>query len=195
MSYGRSSRRTRAPLTARLVDEVAAVHVERAGEVLLRVGDGVHGVVAEDDDVAGLELLAAGLGERAPFVVDAPVERVVLLARVDADGRPHQVVVRIELHVRRPDDVQHRQLRRVVDHPEPALLRLQRVGDLSRPGERLVQQFLDRPAGLRLRAGVLAGNDEVIEIEHRPRIAPRPSAVTLSWAVGSWAVGSWAVGG
>src|SRR5438552_14892748 len=85
--------RAGAPLTPGLVDEVAAVDVDGAGDAVEGVGDAVDGVLAEQEDVARPQLLAAGGRHRAGLVGAAAEEGVVLLAGVDADGRPHQVVV------------------------------------------------------------------------------------------------------
>ncbi len=59
-------------------------------------------------------------------------EGVVLDAGVDADRGPHAVVVRVELHARCPHDVEHGELRCVVDEGDAALLRIHRLGDLVR---------------------------------------------------------------
>ena len=128
MSRGRSSRRLVVPLGAVGVEEVAAVHVERHGVLALRVRDRVDRVLAEHEHVAGHERSSAG---RLEPVRRAPVVAVVLLPAVHPDDREHPVVVRVELHPRRPRDVQHREVGRPVQRPDPTL------GDRSdRGGER-----------------------------------------------------------
>ena len=104
MSHGRSSR-TRAPLTARRVEEVAAVHVQGAGQTLPWIGDRVDHVVSEDKHVPLDELRAAAVDQCASARRAASVEGIVLLAAVDADHRPHPMVVGEQRHVRRPHDV------------------------------------------------------------------------------------------
>ena len=66
-----------------------------------RVRDGVHHVVAEQRDVARVQLLAPGRDHVRPATF-APVEGVVLLPAVDRDRGPHPMVVRLQPHAGRP---------------------------------------------------------------------------------------------
>ena len=130
---------------------------------------GVHRVVAEHRDVASDEFLAARLDEPVGAVADAPVERVVLLAGVDADRGPHPVIVREDPHARRPDDVQHREVGCAVQHGEAADLRLRarRSRRRDRRSARCSTSLI-APAGLGLRDCGTTVGEEGIEVEHAP---------------------------
>ena len=112
----------RAPLAARLAHEVAAVHVDRAGEAVERVVHGVDGVVAEHDDLTGIERAVVGLDDARAIVGVAPEELVLLAPGVDRDRGPHPVVVGEQRHPRRPHDVDDREVGRVVEEPRPPSL-------------------------------------------------------------------------
>ena len=96
----------RVPLAAGLVDEVAAIDVDRTGENGARVIDRMNGVCAQTEHVADVEEATACLLQS---LLAAAVDRVRLGAAVDADGRPHPVIVGEDAHLRRPDHVQHRE--------------------------------------------------------------------------------------
>src|SRR5262249_38661021 len=111
----------RIPLAARRREEVAAVDVDASGEPLERVRDRVDRGVRERRDVA-LEQAVGAAGLQAAL---GPLpEDVVLAARVDADQRPHPVVVWLEVELWRPRGGEDRQRRRAVEHGEPGPGRL-----------------------------------------------------------------------
>jgi hypothetical protein len=81
--------------------------MNRTRELACRVRHGVNRVSSEQTYVARSQFLATALDERLTITTE---ERVVLAADVQADGRPHAMVVRVERHPRRPDDIDDRQV-------------------------------------------------------------------------------------
>ena len=133
------------------------------------------GVVAEQADVALAQILAARIDE--PRAV-APVEGIVLAAGVDADRGPHAMVVRPQVHARRPHDLDDGELGRNVEAHQFGALGRQRGGDRGRLRHRPLEHRLDRLArlGFAVRGDAVA--DERVEIEHRTSIAqPDPGRV------------------
>jgi hypothetical protein len=115
-----------------------------------------------------LDLAAGGVRQPAP-------EDVVLAAGIDADHRPHQMVVRPDRHARAPDDVENRQIRGVIE-----LLHLGAAG-LAEPGEYRTRvsdgprHHLAHPLVAWIGADRLAAIlDEAIEIEHGSLPFPYP---------------------
>src|SRR4029450_8922622 len=106
------------PLAAVFVDEVAAVDVDGAGQGRAGVGGAVDGVVAQQEHLGPGHRAATRLVEGAAAGTGAPVEGVVPLPRVDADGGPHQVVVGVEDHVGRPHDGEHGEVGRLAQPAE-----------------------------------------------------------------------------
>src|SRR5262245_55459447 len=83
------------PLAARDREEIAAIDMYGAGQLLGRIGDGVDDVVGQRHDRARRD----GRGARChePTFATLP-EDVVLTPRVDTDQAPHLVLVWNELH-------------------------------------------------------------------------------------------------
>ncbi|MDQ3726330.1 MAG: coenzyme F420-0:L-glutamate ligase, partial [Actinomycetota bacterium] len=71
-----------------------------------------HGLVCAN---AGIDSSNLPEPDAVLLLPDAAPEDVVLTPGVDADHRPHAVVVRHDGHHRAPDDVEDRQVRRVVE--------------------------------------------------------------------------------
>ena len=152
MSCGRSSR-ARSPLAARLVHEVAAVHVDRAGEPVRRVGDRMDHVVPSTSTSPAPMSLPPESTSRPRRVGIPPEERVFFAAAVDADRGPHPVVVRVEAHLRSPNDVDDREVGPAVQELEPAVGRAQRVGHRGRVGDARVRAPRGSRAAARNRRG------------------------------------------
>jgi hypothetical protein len=99
---------------------------------------------------------------------NAAPEAVVLAAAVDPDHGPHAVVVRHDRHLRRPDDVEDRQIGCAMQQLDAGARRLpdgaqQRGAIGHRPGDEFSQR------GLRHRLGERcpARSDEVLDCERR----------------------------
>jgi hypothetical protein len=102
----------------------------------------------DDRDLLAVFGLSAPLRQRPagadPFGLTA-IERVVLLAAVEADQRPHVVVVRRRRHARDPDDLQDGEVRRVMERGDlPLPGRPEGRLDLARRGYRALEDLLDR---------------------------------------------------
>jgi hypothetical protein len=69
------------------------------------------GVVAEYEDLTSWELSAADFLETVRCSAE---ERIVLLAAIQPDHRPHAVLMGIERHPWSPRDMEHREVRSVV---------------------------------------------------------------------------------
>src|SRR6185503_5268209 len=95
------------PLAARRREEVSAVDVDRRGDAVELVGDGVYDVGAQPLRFLRLQLAGAVLREALRA---APEERIVLAAAVDADDRPHAVVMRPHRHARSPGEIEYREV-------------------------------------------------------------------------------------
>src|SRR5882724_11471445 len=103
-------------------EEIAAVDVNSTREPRDRIGHRVNDVVPERLGIALTERLGAGGFDPAAW--NAPPENVVLTARVDADHRPHLMIVRHQRHHRRPDHIEDRQLVGLIELMQPGVLRL-----------------------------------------------------------------------
>src|SRR5262249_5458178 len=94
-------------------------------------------------------------------------EDVVLAAGIDADHRPHLMIVRHDGHPWTPDHVQDRQIVRAIELLDPGTLRLapapENMGRLrNRPGNDLADRFVRAVLGY----GSAAVGDELIHVEH-----------------------------
>ena len=189
-SYGRSSAPPRAPLAAGLVDEVAAVDVDRAGQRVARVGDVVDRVVTEEGDVALHEHLAPGLQQRSGRRRRSTVERVVLLPGVDADDRPHPVVVRERRHVGPPHDVEDGQRLVAMQDRHPGTLRAERVAHVS-PARTSHAERSRAPPGWTAPLDAPRGSRERTDRRRtRPhRRARRPPCQAITWRAGDTSTG------
>src|SRR5437868_5200076 len=104
------------PFAARRRKEIAAIHMNRAGQAVERVGDGVDDVAAQRFGLAlAQRLRARRLDLAAGISRQPPPPDVVLAAGIDADDRPHQMVVRPHGHPGSPDDVEDRQIGSVIE--------------------------------------------------------------------------------
>ena len=100
------------PLASRRAEEVATIDVDGAGEDAKRVRHRVDHRLSEQRGVPGLQLLASrNLQTRGA----SAIERIVLPPPVEPDQRSHAVIVRIDRHARRPDNVQDSEIASVVE--------------------------------------------------------------------------------
>src|SRR6516164_689013 len=91
----------RVPFTTPGGKEIAAVNVDRGSEFGCRVGDRVDNVFAERLRVFRAQRASPGSFElRFPDRCDTTPEDVVLAPTVDADNRPHMMIVRHDHHAR-----------------------------------------------------------------------------------------------
>src|SRR4029079_6905953 len=87
---------------------------------------------------------AGGLNLPLPSRGDAAPEDVVLAPAINADDRPHMMVVRHDGHVRRPHHVEDAQVRRAVDLLETRAVRLaKRLEQGGRVGYRPFDDLTD----------------------------------------------------
>ena len=154
----------RIPFASRNPEEVAAIDVQAPGVCLERIGHGVNGVFAQKKSVPRLDILASGGFQSRP---GAAKEIIVLPAAVEADDRPHAVVVRIEGHAWRPDDIQDGQLSRTVEHLDARLARLpESRHDFVRIRDGAPDDLPDRLLGHAILESRAAVFDESLELEH-----------------------------
>src|SRR5262245_58285605 len=85
----------RIPLAVGHREEVTAINMDRSGEATNRIDDGVDDVRSEGHRLALAKRLGSGGLDRTVGVACGPSpEDVVLAARVDADDRPHPMIMR-----------------------------------------------------------------------------------------------------
>src|ERR1043166_1359044 len=119
---------------------------------------------AQEDSVASLELLNARLNDAFGF---APVEVVVLSPAIQADHGPHAVIVRVDGHARRPDDVEDCQLGGAVQGYDFRSLRhTQRTLHICPVGNGTPDYLLDGVIGGLFCERVAAVSDELLGTEH-----------------------------
>jgi hypothetical protein len=82
------------------------------------------------------------------------------------------VIVGHQLHLRRPRDIDHRQLGRVVQQVDAAARRRDRIGHRVRRRERTLQHFFRGPAGVGLVQARNQIGQEAVEIEHASMLTP-----------------------
>ena len=116
--------------------------------------------LAQGFGAGGLDLATRPLRDTAP-------EDVVLAAGIDADHRPHQMIVRSNRHIRPPNDIEDGQIRSVVELLHLGAARFAKTGDdAGRIGDstldHLASCFVGRVGADRC-AAIL---DKAVEIEH-----------------------------
>src|SRR5882672_3082561 len=89
---------------------------------------------------------ASGFNLPLPSLGDATPENIVLAPAIDADDRPHVMIVRHDSHVRRPYHVEDAQVRRAVDLLETRAVRL--AQRLEQAGRVRYRPFDDLADGL-----------------------------------------------
>src|SRR5580658_8345187 len=162
------------PLAAFLPQEVPAIGVDGAAQARNGVDDGVDDVRAERATIAHaqrpcacrLDVPGGILGQPAP-------EDVVLTAGIDADHRPHPMIMRHDRHARPPHQVDDGQCRGIVQHVEPgALWRPQRgkhwPGIAHRAGHHLSHALM---AGIGTRRSLAIG-EKAIDVERHSSPPP-----------------------
>jgi hypothetical protein len=126
--------------------------------------------------VAHRERLRAG-GFQLALVTTrhAAPENVVLTTGIDADDRPHVVIVRHHRHLGCPDDVGDRQVARAIKRLEygPAGL-AETLEDGCRVGYRAGDDVTNEPVRFVGRERGATIGDELIELEHRLKEPPSP---------------------
>src|SRR6187551_737010 len=83
------------PFAPRSRKKVAAVDVERRGDLRERICHRVDDVLAEHSGILGVQLLRAVSCQAVPV---APVKNVLFLTRINTDYSPHSMIVRMEFH-------------------------------------------------------------------------------------------------
>ena len=143
------------PLTVCCREEVAAIHVNRAGQPTDGIDDGVDDVGAERHRLPLTERFgSSGLDPTSRITCWPPPEDVVLAARVDADDGPHPMVMRQLAHLRSPDEVENGEFRGSIEYVNLGTARLaQGLKDLSRGGNGGGNdlEYPGRPAGSSIR--------------------------------------------
>ena len=115
----------RVPLAPmRGIKEITAVQMNCASQAGNRIGDRVDDVVSERRRIPRTECLCAGRLDPPRVVGPAAPEDIVLAPRIDADDRPHGMVVGHYGHHRRPYDVKYGQVVGLIECVETGALRL-----------------------------------------------------------------------
>jgi hypothetical protein len=78
----------------------------------------------------------------------------------------------MEHHARRPHHVEHREVGRLVEEVQAALLRVEDVGELVRRTQGSVEHLPHGPAGLRLAERHAAVGDQLVDVEHGAHRTP-----------------------
>src|SRR5690348_12230583 len=176
--------RFRIPFAARRGEEIPTIDVDGARQSRQRVGHGVDDIAPERLDIPFPQRLrAGGLDAAAILSRHAAPEDVVLATRVNADHRPHQMIVRHDRHAGAPDHVEDGQLGRIMK-----VLHLGARGGAqpryhrSRVGNRTRDDFTNRFVGCVEADCSSAIGDETVEVEHgvASHSAMRPPARRLS---------------
>src|SRR5262249_46491059 len=147
-----------------------------------RIGDGMDDVVTERERLAFAQGLgASGLDSAARIRWQAPPQDVVFSPSVDADHRPHLMIVGHDSHVRSPDDVEDCEMTRAVKHLDLRPNRLAQCfqhsgGILDRPSYDLAYGLQGCPAGHCGRALSF----EPVEIKHGNGLLQRLTTGTIA---------------
>ena len=91
-------------------EEITAINMQRPRQSRQRIGHRMNDVLAQRHDVLFRQRLCSRCFDAFLAVRQASPENVVFATRVDPDDRPHAVIVRQEVHPRRPDDIQDREV-------------------------------------------------------------------------------------
>jgi len=135
------------------------------------VGDRMNDIVSKRLRVTDAQgACASRSNPTVGIALDAPPEDVVLAAGVQANHRPHSMVVRHYRHCRGPDDVEDCQIRRVIKLLELGTPRFaQSPQNATRIGYCTNDNLLDELVrAIRGKRGTAFG-DELIQIEHDSR--------------------------
>src|SRR5262249_49426092 len=110
----------RVPLTVCCREEVASIHVDRPRKTPNRIDDGVDDVGPERHSLALAECFGSGSLDSATGIARWPPPKdVVFAARVDPYDSPHPMVVGELGTLWAPDEIENRELRRLVKHVDP----------------------------------------------------------------------------
>src|SRR5258708_10933667 len=187
--------RFRIPFAALGGEEIAAIDVDGGAQPRDRVGHGMDDVVPKGLGVLlAQRLRPGGLDPAARPIAKAPPEDIVLAAGIDADDRPHLMIMRHDRYERRADYVEDGEIAGVmelVDATAPGFAQPVehgiRIGDGA--GDDLADCLM---AGILCESAAAVG-DEAVEIEHKgshrrmtpsERIRPfRPRATRLPAAM------------
>ena len=132
-----------------------------------RIGHRMNDVLAQRRDVLFRQRLCSRCFDPFFAARQASPENVVFATRVDPDDRPHAVIVRQEVHPRRPDDIQDREVVCAVqrlDLPLSWFPKSRQNGPGLRHGTR--QDFADRTLGRLLAQGGPAIGDKLFALKH-----------------------------
>src|SRR5262249_5570193 len=175
------------PLTVGYREEVAAIHVDGARQPTDRIDDGVDDVGAEWHRLPLAECFGSGGLDAAGRITGWPPPKdVVFAARVDADDRPHPMVMGELAHPWSPNQIENRELWRPVERVDPGSTRLsQGTKDLGWSGHGAGNDLKNsrRPASY---TGVAAIGNETVRIEHAgPSFCPpRTRCSRKAWLAG-----------
>ena len=101
--------RERIPLAPLGRKKVAAIDVDGAGELVDRVEDRMDDIVTQRLSIGCAKRLSSRRLDLVRRSTNTPPEDIVLASGVDADNRPHAMIVRHDRHQGRPYHVQNRQ--------------------------------------------------------------------------------------
>ena len=97
----------------------------------------------------------------------APPEDIVLATRIDADDRPHAMIVGHDRHHRCPYDIEDGQRRGMKQRTDFSALRLaQSLEDSSRSRYRACEYLPDRLVSLIFGKGCAAVGHELVDLKH-----------------------------
>jgi hypothetical protein len=139
--------------------------MQTAGELGQWVIDLVDRRLAQIAAILGVHYLKAELGQAVLF--RAPVERVFLAPSVDADHRPHPMIMRQQRHLRPPDQIENRQIVRAMQREDPRALRLADIAHQRRRiGDGLVHDLANGPFLVGFLHGLPAIGAKPFNLEH-----------------------------
>jgi len=111
------------------LEEIAAVDVERPGQARDGIGHRMNDVVTEHLGVADRQRLGTGSLHLSGNTRDTAPKDVVFAPGINADHRRHLMIVRHHRHHGSPDDVEHRQLARLIQLVKSGALRFTKRRD------------------------------------------------------------------
>lgn len=176
----------RVPLGALTREEVTPIDMEGHRKLAAGIGNCMDGVLTEDEDLTSRELSATSRLEAARSSAE---EGVVLLSPVHPDSCPHAMLVGIEGHSWGPGDMEHRQVRGVVQSRDTAALdwseQVFESGSIGNEFRQDVPHGQDRRV---LGQRHSASSDDVLDREsHELRLRPSSTRQRSGAAHGSWA--------
>lgn len=162
--------RFRVPLASRDSKKVATIDVDGAGKASDRISHRMDDVRPQRNRIFFAEGLRARGFELAGRVVRQPaLEDIVFAAGVDANDRPHPVIVRKQGHPRCPDHIQDREIACPIEFLHLCSLRFAEGGkNGSAVGDRSGQYLANSRLGCAFPTRLFAVRDKLVEVKlHR----------------------------